>query len=45
MFFGNPKQLALANLPIPSSEIIIVTFSLGMLLLLVGNYAIARGSK
>lgn len=45
MYFGNPKQLALADLPIPSSESINVTLSLGMLLIFVGHYLVARGSK
>lgn len=45
MVFGNPKQLALADLPIPSGEIINLTLSLGMLLLFVGQYLVARSLK
>jgi len=45
MYFGNPKQLALADLPIPSGETINLTLSLGMLLLFVGHYLIAKSSK
>jgi hypothetical protein len=45
MYFGNPKQMALAALSIPSSELINLTLSLGMLLLFVGHYLVARSSK
>jgi hypothetical protein len=45
LYFGNPKQLALADLPIPSGESINVTLSLGMALLFVGHYLVARSSK
>jgi len=45
MVFGNPKQLALADLAIPSGELINLTLSLGMLLLFVGHYLVARSSK
>jgi len=45
MHFGNPNQLALADLPIPSSHSINITLSLGMLLLFAGNYVAVRGSK
>ena len=45
MHFGNPKQLALADLPIPGGESINVTLSIGMLLLFVGHYVVARGPK
>jgi hypothetical protein len=45
MYFGNPYQLALADLPIPSGLIINLTLSLGMLLLFVGHYLVARGSN
>lgn len=45
MFFGNPNVKALAALPIPSGEIINMTLSLGMLLLFVGHYLVARGKK
>lgn len=44
-YFGNPKQLALADLPIPGGESINLTLSLGMLLLFVGTYLVARSSK
>ncbi len=43
MYFGNPNVLALADLPIPSGESINMTLSLGMLLLFVGQYLVARG--
>lgn len=45
MYFGNPKQLALADLPIPSGESINLTLSLSMLLLFVGHCLAARNSK
>jgi hypothetical protein len=45
MYFGNPNVFALADLPIPSGEIINMTLSLGMLLLFVGHSLVARGSK
>lgn len=44
MFFGNPHVLALADLPIPSGELINMTLSLGMLLLFVGHYVANKGS-
>jgi hypothetical protein len=45
MYFGNPKQIALADLPIPSGEIINLSLALGMLLVFVGHYVAVRGSK
>ena len=45
MYFGNPKQLALANLAIPSGESINLTLAIGMLVLYVGHYLSARGTK
>jgi len=45
MHFGNPKQLALADLAIPSGEIINLTLAFGMLLLFVGHYLVSRSSK
>jgi len=45
MYFGNPKQLALADLPLPGGESINLTLSFGMLLLFVGHYLAARSSK
>jgi hypothetical protein len=45
MYFGNPKQLALADLPLPSGESINLTLSLGMLLIFVGHYVAAKGSR
>ena len=45
MYFGNPKQLALADLPIPSGESINLTLGFGMAVLFVGHYLVARGSK
>lgn len=44
MYFGNPYELALVDLPIPSGLIINLTLSLGMLLLFVGHYLVGRGS-
>jgi len=43
LYFGNPKQVALADMPVPSGEIINLTLSVGMLLLFVGHYLVARG--
>jgi len=45
MHFGNPKQLALANMAIPSGEIINLTLAFGMLLLFVGHFLVSRSSK
>jgi hypothetical protein len=45
MHFGNPNQLALVDLPIPSGLIINLTLSIGMLLLFVGHYVVVRSSK
>ena len=45
LYFGNPNVLALADLPIPSSESINLTLSLSMLLLFVGQYVVARGAQ
>jgi hypothetical protein len=45
MYFGNPKQIALVNLPLPSAESINITLGFGMLLLFIGHYIAARGSK
>jgi len=44
MYFGNPKQLALADLPLPGGESINLTLSLGMAVLFVGQYLVARSS-
>jgi hypothetical protein len=45
MHFGNPKQLALEELAIPSAEIINITLSIGMLLLFAGHFLVARSLK
>jgi len=45
MYFGNPHQLALEELAIPSGESINLTLSLGMLLLFVGQYMDAKNSR
>ena len=45
MYFGNPNVLALADLQIPSALSINLTLSLGMLLLFLGHYVVAKGSK
>lgn len=44
MYFGNPKQPALADLAIPSGESINLTLSLSMLLLFVGHYLVSKSS-
>lgn len=45
LYFGNPKQLALANLPIPGGESINLTLGLSMALLFVGHLLISKNSK
>ena len=45
MHFGTPKVLAIVDKQVPSSESILVSFSVGMLLLFVGEYVIAKGHK
>lgn len=45
MYFGNPKVLALADLPIPSGQSINLTLGIGMLFLFVGYYWEARKIK
>jgi len=45
LYFGNPNLLALAEYPIPNELSINITLSLGMLLLFVGQYLVARSSK
>jgi hypothetical protein len=45
MYFGNPKQLALADLPLPGGESINLTLSISMLLLFIGHYVVSRSSK
>lgn len=45
LYFGNPNLLALSEYPIPDGLSINVTLSLGMFLLFVGHYLVARGSK
>ena len=45
MYFGNPKQIALADLAIPSGEIINLSLAFGMLLIFLGHYLVARNSK
>ena len=42
MYFGNPKQIALADLAIPSGEIINLSLALGMLIIFLGHYVAAR---
>ena len=42
MYFGNPYQLALADLPIPSGLVINLSLSLAMLLLFLGHYVASR---
>jgi len=44
MYFGNPKQIALADLPIPSGESINLTLGFGMAVIFVGHYFGARSS-
>jgi hypothetical protein len=43
LYFGNQNQIALAELAIPSPEIINLTLGFGMSLLFVGHYVVARG--
>ena len=45
MYFGNPEQPALADLPLPSGLSINVSLSLSMLLLFMGQYLVVRGTK
>jgi len=42
LYFGYPAQLAIADLPIPNSLSINMTLSLGMLLIVSGQYLIAK---
>lgn len=44
MYFGNPHQIALVDLPLPSPEVLNLTLALGMLLLFLGHYVTASGS-
>jgi hypothetical protein len=45
MYFGTPPLLGLADIQIPSVESILVSLSVGILLLFVGDYVIARSSR
>jgi hypothetical protein len=45
MHFGNPKQLSLVDLPLPSGEIINLTLAFGMLLIFLGYYVAARDAR
>ncbi len=45
MYFGNPHQLALVDLPIPSGLVINLSLSLAMLLLFLGHYVSSRVAK
>ncbi|MFC2064809.1 hypothetical protein ACFLXB_06910 [Chloroflexota bacterium] len=45
MHFGNPKQLALADLAVPSGEIINLSLALSMFVLFLGHYLVSKGSK
>jgi hypothetical protein len=42
LYFGYPAELALADLPIPNSLSINISLSLGMLLIVFGQYLIAK---
>ena len=42
LYFGYPAQLAIADLPIPNSLSINISLSLGMLLIVFGEYLIAK---
>jgi len=42
LYFGYPAQLAIADLPIPNSLSINISLSLGMLLIVFGQYLIAK---
>jgi len=43
MYVGTPKLPALANIPIPGAESILISLSVGILLLFVGDFVAARG--
>lgn len=45
MVYGNPKQLALADLAIPSGESINLTLALGMFVLFVGYFLSAKAER
>jgi hypothetical protein len=45
MHFGNPKQIALADLAIPSGEIINLSLAFGMLLIFLGYYVASKDSR
>jgi len=44
-YVGDPKLLALEVLPSASAESVNISLALGMLLLFLGHYMVARGSK
>jgi hypothetical protein len=44
-YIGDPKLLALKDLPSASAESVNISLALGMLLLFLGHYVVARGSK
>ena len=45
MHLGQPSLVALEEVPIVSGESIIVAFSIGWLLLFIGNYVLAKNSE
>jgi len=44
-YIGNPNLPAMAEMPNPSAEIILVTLSISMVLLFVGQYVVGRNSQ
>ena len=45
LYFGNPNVLAIADQPSGNPESINISLALGMLMLFVGNYLVARSQK
>jgi hypothetical protein len=45
MYFGNPHQIALVDLPLPDGLVINLTLSLGMVMLFAGQYIAAIEQK
>jgi hypothetical protein len=45
MYFGNPQQIALVDLPLPNPLVINFSFALGMLLLFIGHMVASKDSK
>jgi len=45
LYIGQPNLLALKDMPVVSGESLLVTISVGWLLLFIGNYMVLRSSK